>query len=151
GGDIYANMRSVAPGDIVLHLTDNQAFTGISVAADRADASFQGIAGTDWQGDCYRIPLQEFKALDPPLYRDQLFKTEPYATELKELIDGGAKGLFFNTKLELNQGAYLTEAPPTLVSIINRAYQDAAGKPLALIGHEEVTELEASSAAEPYS
>jgi hypothetical protein len=151
GGDIYANMRSVNPGDIVLHLTDNNAFTGISVAADNADDRFRGVAGTDWQGDCYRIPLQEYEALDPPLYRHQLFKTEPYATELKELIEGGAKGVFFNSKLELNQGAYLTEATPTLVSILNRAYQEAAGKPLPLIGREEALEPEASASAEPYS
>ena len=151
GGDIYANMRSVKPGDVVLHLTDNKAFTGISVAATSADDNFQGIAGTDWQGECHRIPLQGFETLDPPLYRDQLLKTEPYSTELKELIDGGAKGLFFNTNLELNQGAYLTEATPTLVSILNRAYEEAAGKPLPLIGREEAPEPEASAAAEPYS
>ncbi|MEO6717093.1 MAG: AAA family ATPase [Novosphingobium sp.] len=151
GGDIYANMRAVKPGDVVLHLTDNIAFTGISVAAEFANDRFRGIDGTDWQGDCFRITLKEFENLNPPLDRDKLFKTEPYATELKELIDGGAKGLFFNSKLDLNQGAYLTEATPTLVSILNRAYQDAAGKPLPMIGREEISEPEASADAEPYS
>lgn len=151
GGDIYAKMRAVKPGDIVLHLTDNEGFTGISVAAEAVDDTFAGIAGTDWYGDCYRIALQDYAELTPPLLRDHLLKTEPYAAELKELIDSGVKGLFYNTKLDLNQGAYLTEATPTLVSILNRAYLEAAGKPLPLIGKDEASEPEASASAEPYS
>jgi hypothetical protein len=151
GGDIYVNMRAVRPGDIILHLTDNKGLTGISVAARAVDDTFGGIAGTDWYGACYRITLQDYSELDPPLLRDQLLKTEPFSAELKELIDSGAKGLFYNSKLELNQGAYLTEATPTLVSILNRAYFEAAGKPLPLIGKVEAPEPEASAAAEPYS
>lgn len=151
GGDIYAKMRAVKPRDIVLHLTDNKGFTGISVAAEAADDTFHGVAGTDWHGPSYRIALQDFTELAPPFLREQLLKTEPYATELRELIESGAKGLFYNSNLELNQGAYLTEATPTLVSILNRAYLDAAGKPLPLIGKEEASEPEASAAADPYS
>src|SRR5258706_8539995 len=33
GADIYRFMREVRPGDVVLHLTDNSGFTGVSVAA----------------------------------------------------------------------------------------------------------------------
>lgn len=151
GGDIYAKMRAVKPGDIILHLTDNQGFTALSVAAEAADDTFGGVEGTDWHGDCYRIALQDYIELDPPLLRDQLLKAEPYAAELRELIDSGAKGLFYNAKLELNQGAYLTEATPTLVSILNRAYLEVAGKPVPLIGRDEASEPEASASAEPYS
>src|SRR6266540_289915 len=32
GADIYRNMRLVQPNDTILHLTDNSAFTGISIA-----------------------------------------------------------------------------------------------------------------------
>lgn len=151
GGDIYANMRNVRPGDIVLHLTDNNGFTGISIADQAADDTFGGIAGTEWFGPCYRIKLRDYYELDPPLIREQFLKVDPYAAELKELIDSGAKGLFYNTKLELNQGAYLTKATDTLVSILNRAYLEAAGKPLPLIGMEEAPKLEVSTYAEPYS
>lgn len=138
GGDIYANMRRVEPGDIVLHLTNNLGFTGISMAAERADDTFQGLLGTEWEGPCYRIELQDYVELQPPLLRDQLFKVEPFAAELAELVESGAKGLFFNRKLELNQGAYLTEATPTLLAILNRAYIHAAGKPLPWIDPDEV-------------
>lgn len=152
GGDIYANMRRVEPGDIVLHLTDNRGFTGISRAAERADDTFEGLVGTDWEGPCYRIELQDYVELQPPLLRDQIFKTEPFAAELAELVESGAKGLFFNRKLELNQGAYLTEATPTLLAILNRAYIYAAGKPLPWMDAEEVAKAgDLPATAAPYS
>jgi hypothetical protein len=151
GGDIYANMRRVEPGDVILHLTDNRGFTGVSIAAERADDTFDGLVGTEWEGPCYRIALCDYVELDPPLLRDQVFRTEPFAAELGELVESGAKGLFFNRKLELNQGAYLTEATPTLLSILNRAYVHAAGKPLPWMDEEETAKPTASLAASPYS
>lgn len=151
GGDIYANMRAAKAGDIVLHLTDNESFSGISVVADKADDEFQGVAGTEWAGDCYRVPLSDYSALEPPLRREELLKKQPYADELKELIEAGAKGLFFNSKLDLNQGAYLTEATPTLVSILNRAYLDAAGKQLPMIGDEAAIHERRNESSQPYS
>ncbi len=144
-------MRGVKPGDIILHLTDNRGFTGLSIAAEAADDTFGGIAGTEWYGDCYRIALRDYVEFSPPLLRDQLLKTEPYATELRELIESGVKGLFYNAKLDLNQGAYLTKATPTLLSILNRAYVEVAGKPLPLIGKDEALEPEASGPDESYS
>lgn len=151
GGDIYANMRRVEPGDVILHLTDNRGFTGVSIATERADTSFQGVAGSEWEGPCYRVSLRDYVELDPPLSRDQLLKAEPFAAELSELVESGAKGLFFNRKLELNQGAYLTEATPTLVSILNRAYIDAAGKALPWIDDTGPQEPVAVSGSKPYS
>jgi len=151
GGDIYANMRAVRPGDIVLHLTDNRGFSGISIAAKAADDSFGGILDSDWHGACYRIELRDYLDLEPPLLREQLLSAEPFAAQLKELIESGVKGLFFNSKLELNQGAYLTEAMPTLVSIINNAYFEAAGKHLPYIGAHEASEPTTATIAEPYS
>ncbi|MGO7822813.1 AAA family ATPase [Rhizobium ruizarguesonis] len=46
------------------------------------------------------------------------------------MAESGAKGLFYNNRLGLNQGAYLTEATPTLLTILNRAYQAFAGRSL---------------------
>lgn len=151
GGDIYSNMRKVKKGDVVLHLTDNQSFTGISIVDSDLDDTFTGIAGSDWEGKCYRIALSGFQKLEPPLARDDLLKTEPFASELSELVQSGMKGLFYNNKLELNQGAYLTEATPTLRSILARAYFESAGKYMPHIGRYEISETEAASNAEPYS
>ena len=123
GGDIYANMRRVKEGDVVFHLTDNHAFTGVSIAAATVDDTFAGLVGTDWEGPAYRIQLTNYQQLDPPLPREAFLETQPFATELRELADSGVKGLFYNSRRGLNQGAYLTEAGPTLLSVLNRAYQ----------------------------
>ena len=131
GRQIYGAMTQVREGDIVFHLTDNKAITDVSVVASPADDSFTGVAGTEWANQAgYRIQLADHKVLDPPLPRSEFLSTEPFRSELKELVEGGARGLFFSRKLELNQGSYLTEATPTLMSILNRAYQAFAGKSL---------------------
>jgi hypothetical protein len=130
GGDIYANMRRVKADDVVFHLTDNEAITGVSTAAGSADDKFVGLAGTDWEGPGYRVQLTGHATLDPPLPREAFLEKEPFATELRELALSGAKGLFYNVHRGLNQGAYLTEATPTLLSVLSRAYHAHAGKPL---------------------
>jgi putative restriction endonuclease len=42
GRDVYANMRDVRAGDVILHLVDNEAFAGVSRAAAPADVTFRG-------------------------------------------------------------------------------------------------------------
>jgi hypothetical protein len=121
----------VREGDVVFHLTDNAAFTDVSVAAGSADDSFVGIEGTEWAGQpSYRVALASHQKLSPPLARDAFFETEPFSTELRELAESGPRGLFYNSRRGLNQGAYLTEATPSLLSILNRAYLEAAGHAL---------------------
>jgi hypothetical protein len=129
GKDIYANMREVAPGDIVLQLTDNFGFTGASIVAKEADDSFDGIPGTQWGDQIgYRVQLRDFQTLDPPLSREALFSERQ---DLLAILDSGdGHGMFYNRNLELNQGAYLTPAPSSLVTILNRAYENATGKSL---------------------
>ena len=73
------------------------------------------------------MQLANYEPLDPPLPREAFLETEPFATELRELAASGVKGLFYNSHRGLNQGAYLTEAGPTLLSVLNRAYQAHAG------------------------
>jgi hypothetical protein len=131
GRSIYGNMLQVRPGDIVFHLTDNDSISHVSIAAEKADETFTGLPDTDWSNQpAYRIALKDCAALSPPLPRDAFLKTEPFAGQLKELVDSGARGLFYNARLELNQGAYLTEATPSLMAILNRAYHAFAGKTL---------------------
>ncbi len=131
GRRIYESMTQVREGDVVFHLTDNKAITDVSIVAAPADDSFTGVEGTEWANQAgYRIALKDHAELDPPFPRSEFLAAEPYSSELKELAESGARGLFFSRKLELNQGSYLTEATPTLLSILNRAYQEYAGKSL---------------------
>ena len=71
-------MRDVRPGDLVLHLTDNQAFTGRSIVASAADDRFIGVSNTEWADvPAYRVQLRDYTTIDPPLDR-QVFFAEPY-------------------------------------------------------------------------
>lgn len=63
----------------------------------------------------------------PPLLREQFFAS-PYRERLVALITSGHKNLFYNSAPALNQGAYLTPAPPALVRILNDAYEGLTGK-----------------------
>jgi hypothetical protein len=132
GRNIYANMEEVSTGDVIYHFTDNEAVTGVSVVAGSLDRAFVGIRGTDW-GDrpAYRIALESFQRLEPILHRKSLFEDPEFHRRLSKIASGErGRGLFYNVDLELNQGAYLTEAPAELVEVLNAAYQKVAAKPL---------------------
>jgi len=129
--DIYHFMRDVAIGDIVLHLTDNRAITGISEAVSVAE-DFGGLPETEWsEGDSYRVRLASYTKLDPPLDRD-LFFASPYRERLQAIIKGGQKNLFYSSAPALNQGAYLTPVPPALLRVLNDAYKSISGRPLVM-------------------
>ena len=129
-------MRFVQPGDIILHLTDNEAFTGVSIADGFARTDFIGLEGTDYAGvQCYRIGLRDFSPLDPPLRRDKLF--EDTATRQKLIaIRRVHPNLFYDPDLSLHEGGYLTAAPAELVGVLDAAYHDETdhylfgGKPI---------------------
>jgi DNA polymerase III delta prime subunit len=133
-------MRDVQAGDVILHLTDNLGFTGVSRAASGSE-EFGGLPGTDWEGECYLIRLQDFVALDPPLTRSIFFST-PYKERLVGLIGAGMKNLFYNREPNLNQGAYLTPAPPELVEVLDDAYQATSGKHLPMRDAKRNTQVE---------
>jgi hypothetical protein len=120
-GDIYRPMRLIEPGDVILHLIDNDRISGISIAADRAKLGFIGLPGTDWADrQCYRIDLRDYAELSPPLHRNQFLDNREVGDELKE-------NLFYNDKLDLNQGAYITEAPAELVDLLDNLYNESTG------------------------
>lgn len=137
GKDIYSNMRLVRPGDVVFHLTDNAAITGISLVAEAVDESFSGLPGTAWADrPAYRVPLKEFVQIIPPLPRSAFLETPTYGDRLRKLIEQ-ERNLFYGKGLELNQGAYLTEAPSELVDIFCDAYRAVASKDLPHVNKVE--------------
>lgn len=148
-------MRAVKSGDLVLHLIDNDAITGLSTVETAADESFTGVAGSAWADrPCYRVPLRDFCQLDPPLRREWFFSDSEIAEQLRSLsAQPRSRGLFYNSKLELNQGAYLTEAPQSLIQALDLAYlrhtsKHIEGLPPTLSASEEVEEDEGQEPAE---
>jgi hypothetical protein len=130
GADIYRFMRDVRPGDVILHLTDNEAFTTISRVASSVE-EFGGVSGTDWEeAPSYLIRLRDSIHLDPPLGRE-MFLEGTYKDRLVQLIRKGATNLFYNSGGSLNQGAYLTPAPPPLVGILDDSYFELEGRTLS--------------------
>lgn len=133
GNDIYANMRELMPGDVVLHFIDNKEFSGVSVAATRADPSFIGLERTNWvDRDGYLIRLKEYEPLKPPLSREWILDDPNVFARLTRILEAHrGRGLFYNREHNLNQGAYLTEAPIELVDVLNTVYcEKTEGKSL---------------------
>jgi len=136
GKDIYASMREIQPGDFVFHLVDNVAIEGVSVAEKSVETKFfgkefTGVDDTDWSSrPCYRIPLSNYTPLVHPIDRKDIFATKN-KNWLLELIENN-RGLFFNKKLELRQGAYLTEVPVELAHLLNQIYSRNEGESLPM-------------------
>ncbi|MBU3926421.1 MAG: hypothetical protein KKB74_01340 [Bacteroidetes bacterium] len=126
GADIYKNMRLVKAGDIVIHLVDNKQISGISVAKQRA-VETDGISGTDWDGESYLIELEDYVRLDYPIDRQSILNNQNRKT-LEEISSNSE--VFYNNKLELRQGAYLTPCPEKLAGFINELYKKYNSSPL---------------------
>jgi len=130
-------MREIEAGDVVLHLTDGEGFTAISRAAGRFE-EFGGIADSEWgERPSYLVRVRDFVRLDTSLDR-QAFFASPFGERLLQLMASGVKNLFYNRSLQLRQGAYLTPAPPGLVTILNDAYEELAGRAFPAPLPEEV-------------
>ncbi|WP_373085699.1 AAA family ATPase [Sneathiella sp.] len=128
GADIYAEMRALKLGDLVLHHTDNEGFTGVSQVAGPLDDKFIGLSGTDWADvPAYKVELRDFEPIEPPLLRSDFLKGSEFEQPMRDVLNTTDKKLFFNRELELNQGSYLTSAPEELIRILNSAYEAKAG------------------------
>ena len=145
GADIYSNMRTVQPADVVLHLIDNKQFSGVSIADGYADDTFEGLSHTAWDGPAYRIQLTDYIPLNPPLAREDFLESPEAAAELRKVHEQyRGRGLFYTGDLDLNQGKYLTIAPPELVEALQRIYKKLYGKDLP-----HLVEREASATVNP--
>lgn len=128
GADIYHFMRDVKPGDVILHLTDNQAFTLISRAASSYRES-PGLPGTPWPGPAYLVQVTNAQPLTPPLSREVFF-SPPCGVELDRLVRSGIKNLFYEPRNRLHQGAFLTPLPPQVRAALSDAYRGLSGRSL---------------------
>ena len=129
GADIYKNMRDVIPGDVIIHLVDNEIFHGVSIAKKSAQDA-QGIRDTSWNTESYLIPLGGYEELNPPLHRAEVL-TEKNKQLLFNIA--GLSEVFYTKDLNLRQGAYLTPCTPELLDYINSIYKKKSGKNLPYI------------------
>lgn len=118
--DIYKNMRSVKKGDIVLHLVDNKSFVGVSVVSAPAIETI-GVIGSDWEGPAYLIELEGFEKLEKPIDRSEILN-QRFSKRLIQIKKESE--VFYNSSLDLRQGAYLTPCPKELYEIIDKVYAE---------------------------
>lgn len=125
GADIYSNMREIKRNDIIIHLIDNNVFSGISIA-DSEHQPFICPSG-DWKGrEGYFIKLKnyiDFQNNGEELYKNDILNEKNRVALTRILDNRSNKGkLFYNRELKLNQGAYITSVPPELLTIINKEF-----------------------------
>lgn len=137
----YNNMRDVRKGDVVIHLVDNKKFVGSSIV----EKEYVSVPYIDHRGKRpgYLVELSDYEEFDYPILKEEILN-EKYEKKLLELLD--KYYLFYNRIMNLNEGAYLTEAPLELVSIFNEIYKEKSGKNLPRFSEGEVIE---SSTKEP--
>lgn len=111
-------MRLVQRGDKVLHLINNKSISGISVVNEAAIET-NGVEGTEWDGPAYLIELDDYILLQPAIDR-KLILNESLSNDLLQIANSSE--VFFNSNLDLRQGAYLTPCSNELLSLINEVY-----------------------------
>lgn len=147
GADIYQNMREAKRGDLVLHLTDNEAIVGISTVDEEYDRSPDFIYRRVWDNQTgsdpgYLIKLDGFIRFGNPIERSDILN-DRFRNELTSILNSEGN-LFYTRDLNLRQGAYLTAVPHRLMNLINSIYKEknesdlpywkASGHRIALIG-----------------
>ena len=116
GRDTYKNMREVEKGDIVIHFIDNEKFAGVSIVASGLK-EVQGLEGTEWSRDCYLYELEHF---EPFSLDRKIFLSNKNRSKLLAISDDSE--VFYQSDLNLRQGAYLTPCPVALLVLINETY-----------------------------
>jgi len=123
GKDIYKNMKLVKPGDLVLHLVDDESIVGVSRVAKMA-VEADGIVGSKWEGPAYLVKLKDYKELNPTLLKSEFLKDKRYSAKLNKFREDGE--VFFDKDFNLRQGAYLTLCIPELFNLLNKIYKTKA-------------------------
>ncbi|GGD95105.1 McrB family protein [Planktosalinus lacus] len=138
GADIYKNMRLVSEGDLVLHLINNDEFSGISIVNKKAVETV-GLSGTEWDRPAYLIDLKNYTELNPPIKRSDLLNKRN-KQKLIHISDNSE--VFYNKKLDFRQGAYLTPCPQELMSLINDVYREKTNESLPHVNLSNKNKIE---------
>jgi 5-methylcytosine-specific restriction enzyme B len=115
GRDTYKNMRLVNPGDYIIHLIDNKEFIGISRVAN---SSQEEIVHSNIN-DLYVIELTDYTRFIAPINRNLIL--EKSNINILHNIEKNSE-VFYQSNLNLRQGAYLTPCPDELFEYINDIY-----------------------------
>jgi len=124
GADIYTYMRKCRKGDVVIHyLQDEDKLVGISKVSKPYEEVENPPQDQDsrWEGrPGYRVLLENYKELGSPILRKEILENDDYEDILHRIKDRTEEKdihIFYDVNLNLNEGAYLTKVPKTLMKI----------------------------------
>lgn len=130
----WEKMTKVVSQDIIIHLNQDRSvntFLGVS-KAKASYTTFTIPPGTDWTRsgpmDGYHVDLDGYIQLAPSIRWADLRGAKEIG--LKDVYTKAEDSIFFDKNLDLNQGAYLTRAPESLVATINEYYKSVSGQSL---------------------
>jgi MoxR-like ATPase len=141
-------MERVKPGDIVFHFTDSKGFTGVSIADSEVDREWTDVPPNTKRSDrdaYFLVKLKCYEKLTPRLDRAEIFDNGEVWQQLLNILtefnqkrsdsesDRLGRFLFYNHDQRLQQGAYLSEAPPELVQLLNQVYERKTGHGLPYV------------------
>ena len=139
GRDSYRHMRKVRPSDVVLHLNlESNTFVGISVAEER----FHRLDSA--KGPRYYISLKDYQPLGE---EGQIVWEDLKRAKRKELLESlgrrrKGEGPFYDKRLDLGQGRYLTPVTAELVGILDSYYESKTKRHLPYLGEAGVAPIE---------
>jgi 5-methylcytosine-specific restriction enzyme B len=142
GAKRYETMTLLKKGDIVFHIDQvNNEFMGISEVKTSVNENLFCLAGTEWdynkdgKTESYFVSLKNFN-----IFENKLKKEEILNNKNKELLfdiqNKSSNPLFYNSQLNFQQGAYLTELPIRIVKLIKDTYLEKNNEDIPLVQKE---------------
>jgi hypothetical protein len=130
GDDTATVMREIEQGDVVLHLTDNEGITGVSIVSGEMIDDFTCPTDSPFAGQpgC-ALELSDYIEVTPMLDQGNLLMDAKYQDQLRDLASVH-QALFFNRQLTLNRGHFLSAAPEGLIRIFSDFYRQESSRNL---------------------
>jgi|GEM_PF-1735346 len=133
--DEYAIMRTVSPGDMIIHLNDAE-FVGFSYATDKfKEIQEEPPLPGDWAKSkgyhsYYRIDLRDYTPFPSPI-KVSVFLAKHRDTIRAEIDDHKPRHYMFSRwpdpeKVRRTQGGYLTKCTPSLYTLIRNSVSPEA-------------------------
>lgn len=154
----YNQLTTIEEGDLILHLDQSErVFTGISKVADSYEET-TCLEGTEWDEDgiemgygegerpAYRLPVEDYREFSNALPVNSIFNEE-YDEVLNGLRESHT--VVWDTNYNLNQEAYLTEAPLEFVQLFVEVFEEEMPQEPSYLGAVEGKSLTQTSIQMP--
>lgn len=127
-------MKLLKKGDVVLHYKKGEGVVGSSIVENECIE----IKIPKWAENKsvknprpgYFVKLKDFKDLEQPITKDDIFAEENKAELARILESSRGERLFYGRDMNIVKGTYLSPLPKELIDLLNRIYRKKTGKDL---------------------